>query len=130
MKNAVDFKNIHLASSAIIVISVGFIYGAAPHIILPEIFGFTVEDLELKNIFRAIMGLYFLFGIYWIIGVWKQSYWHGATISNIIFMGGLAMGRFISTILDGWSPQYGIGMILELIYMFWGLYNIKKYSKS
>jgi len=40
-------------------------------------------------------------------------------------MGGLAAGRLISTILDGVSPQYTLGMILELLMMGWGIYNLK-----
>jgi len=79
MKNSLYHKNLHLASSAIIVISAGLIYGASPSNILPEIFGFEVEDLELKNIFRAIMGLYLSLGAYWIISVRKSEYWKGAT---------------------------------------------------
>ncbi|NER16692.1 DUF4345 domain-containing protein [Spongiivirga citrea] len=128
MKNPLEYKNLHLVSSAIIVISVGLIYGVSPSTILPKIFGFTVDDLELKNIFRAIMGLYFALGIYWIVGARNTKYWKGTTITNIVFMGGLVFGRLISTIIDGWSPQYGVGMILEMIYMFWGIYNINKYE--
>lgn len=121
-------KNLHLTLSAIIVISVAFVYGANPSVILPYFFDFTVENLELKNIFRAIMGMYLAFGIFWIYAVKNESYWKMATISNILFMGGLATGRFISLMLDGWSDQYGIGMMLEFLMLFWGIYNLKKYT--
>lgn len=121
-------KNLHLTLSAIIVISVAFVYGANPSVILPYFFDFTVENLELKNIFRAIMGLYLAFGGFWLYAVKNESYWKMATISNILFMGGLATGRFISLMLDGWSDQYGIGMMLEFLMLFWGIYNLKKYT--
>ncbi len=120
-----SIKNLHLGLSATIVFVVALIYGANPNKILPLIFEFNVENLELKNIFRAIMGLYMGFAIYWVIGIKKTEYWKRATISNIIFMGGLAFGRLVSTIFDGISIQYSIGLILELIVMIWGIYNLK-----
>lgn len=123
------FKNLHLAMSAIIVISVGFIYGLNPSGILPKIFGFQVEDLELKNIFRAIMGLYLATGLFWVMGAINPVHWRTATITNIIFMGGLAFGRLISTLFDGISPQYTTGMILEAMFCAWGLYNLKKFQR-
>ncbi|MGA9238097.1 MAG: DUF4345 family protein, partial [Robiginitalea sp.] len=52
-------------------------------------------------------------------------YWRSATISNILFMGGLGAGRLISLLLDGVSPQYTLGMILEFLMMGWGIYNLK-----
>ena len=74
------------------------------------------------------MGLYLGFAIYWIIGVLKPHHWKNATLSNIVFMGGLSFGRILSTILDGISIQYSIGLFLELMVMFWGMYNLKKYN--
>jgi len=101
------------------------VYGANPGKLLPLIFDFQVENLELKNIFRAVMGLYLAFGAYWFLGVRQPVYWRSATISNILFMGGLGAGRLISLLLDGVSPQYTLGMILELLMMGWGIYNLK-----
>jgi NhaP-type Na+/H+ or K+/H+ antiporter len=120
-------KNVQLGLSAIIVFSVAIIYGGNPSKILPFFFDFEVQNLELKNIFRAIMGLYMGFAIYWVIGISKKTHWKSATISNIIFMGGLAFGRLISTIFDGISNQYTIGMLLEFGMMGWGVYNLKKH---
>ncbi|MFD0861472.1 DUF4345 domain-containing protein [Sungkyunkwania multivorans] len=119
-------KNLHLGISAAIVLGVSLIYGANPNKILPMFFEFRVDNLELKNIFRAVMGLYIGFAVYWIIGIRRSEYWRSATISNVIFMGGLAFGRLLSTIVDGVSTQYTIGLILEFIMMFWGLYNLKE----
>ncbi|RMB60893.1 DUF4345 domain-containing protein [Dokdonia sinensis] len=121
-------KNLHLALSAFIVICMAFVYGAHPSVILPYIFGFEVQNLELKNIFRAVMGIYLAFGGYWVYGILKPNHWRSATIVNILFMGGLAVGRLISTILDGWSPQYGVGMIAEAVMIFLGIYNLKRYK--
>ncbi|MEL7121557.1 MAG: DUF4345 domain-containing protein [Bacteroidota bacterium] len=121
-------KSLHLAISAIIIAGVALIYGFNPSKILPLLFEFKAENLELKNIFRAMMGMYLGFAIYWSIGVLKSDHWKSATISNVIFMGGLAFGRLVSTIFDGISNQFIIGLILELLLMFWGIYNLRKYE--
>ncbi|MEO0572624.1 MAG: DUF4345 domain-containing protein [Bacteroidota bacterium] len=122
-------KNTHLVLSAAIVFLAALIYGADPTQILPFIFDFEVQSLELKNIFRAIMGLYIAFALYWIVGIRYPERWKGATISNVVFMGGLASGRLISLLLDGISTQYSIGMLLEFGMLFWGMYNLKKFPQ-
>lgn len=118
-------KWLHLAFSASIVLIMAFVYGAHPSAVLPAIFGFEVQDLELKNIFRAIMGIYLSFGIYWFYAIWNPNHWQIATGVNILFMGGLVFGRLVSTLIDGWSPQYGSGMIGEAVLMCWGIWNLK-----
>ena len=118
-------KNAHLLVSAIIVIAAAFIYGLHPEKILPLFFGFKVEVLELINIFRAVMGLYLAFAGYWFLGVLNKCHWKNATITNVLFMGGLVFGRVLSTIFDGISLKYRIGLIGELILLLWGIYNLK-----
>jgi hypothetical protein len=122
-------KNLQLSLSATIVFSVSLIYGGNPSKILPFFFDFEIQNLELQNIFRGIMGLYIGFASYWIIGILKVEHWKGATISNIIFMGGLAFGRLVSLMFDGVSTQYSIGMLLEFVMMCWGIYNLKKVTQ-
>ncbi|MEM8928140.1 MAG: DUF4345 domain-containing protein [Bacteroidota bacterium] len=119
-------KNIHLGLSAIIVFLAALIYGAHPSKILPFFFDFDVQNLELKNIFRAIMGLYIGFALYWAVGTQNPKHWKGATISNVVFMGGLALGRLISLVLDGVSLPYSVGMLLEFCMCYWGIHNLKK----
>ncbi len=129
--SAIKFtKKLHLGLSSFIVITVGIIYGANPTSILPYVFGFEVESLELKNIFRAIMGLYLAIGVFWIVGFVKPKYWHTATLANILFMGGLAFGRIVSTVFDGVSSQFTIGLVLELFFMVWGIYNLNTSVKE
>ena len=119
-------KNAHLLVSAIIVVAAAFIYGLNPEKILPVFLGFNVEVLELKNIFRAVMGLYLAFAGYWFFGVLNRYHWKNATITNVLFMGGLVFGRVISTVFDGISLKYSIGLIGELILFLWGVYNLRK----
>lgn len=42
----------------------------------------------------------------------------------------LFFGRLISTVLDGFSSQYFIGLLLELSLMILGVYNLKEYSSK
>jgi len=123
------YKNLHLILSAIIVLSVSIVYGGNPSVFLLQVFGFEVHALELKNILRAVMGLYIAFGSFWVVGVLKPHYWHAATLCNILFMGGLSFGRIISTLFDGVSPQFTVALVLEILFFFWGIYNLKLYSK-
>ena len=121
------WRRVHLFSSAVVVIGVGVIYGLHPTYVLPKIFDFILpQSIDLLNIFRAMMGLYIGFAIFWLVGVYNKSFWRSATISNIIFMGGLAIGRIISFILDGTSFNFLIGFVLEVLFCSWGIYNLRK----
>ena len=42
-------------------------------------------------------------------------------------MGGLALGRIISILFDGIpSLPFSIGTVAEILFMFWGIRNLKK----
>ncbi len=117
-------KNLQLGISATVVILEGLTYGFNPGSALETLFGIGVLDLELQHIFKAIMGLYLAFGIFWILGILKPHYWKAATLSNVFFMGGIAFGRGVSQLLDGFSLPFFIAMLLEVFMMFWGLHNL------
>lgn len=108
----------------------GLVYGINPSYVMPLTLNFEVETLALKNIFRAIMGIYMGLGIFWLLGAFRPTLWKPATLSNVLFMGGIASGRFISLGLDGFHLTFFIAMILELIFMIWGFYNLKVYNSS
>ena len=117
-------KNLQLGISAIVVIIAGLVYGFNPDAVLAALIGIDLRDLELKHIFKGIMGLYLAFGIFWIYGIFRPPLWKAATLSNVFFMGGIAFGRGVSLLLDGFSIHFAIAMILELFMMFWGLHNL------
>ena len=125
MKNP---KNLNLLLSGVIVIIAGIVYGGHPTYIMPELLGFEVVDLELKNMLRAIMGIYMGVGLFWVLGSLKPKLWYAATLCNVLFMGGISFGRIVSTLFDGVSPLFTPALILELLFFGWGLYNLKKYS--
>jgi hypothetical protein len=95
----------------------------------PLLFDFKVDTINLANIFRAMMGLYLGMSVIWIMGIIKSKLWVTATITNITFMGGLALGRLVSLALDGVPGIYLlIGFILESALAIWGLKNLKKFG--
>jgi len=124
-------KNLHLAISIIIITIISLTYGLFPNIILPNLFDFKVESTDLKQVFRAMMGLYLGMVILWVTGIFKPLYWRTATISNVFFMVGLASGRIISLMIDGVpSISFLVGLGLELTLAFWGITNLNKYRAS
>lgn len=125
MKNVV--KYLHLTIAAIVILIVALIYGSNPQTILPQFFDFSVTSVDLKNIFRSQMFLYFAFAGYWVYGILRFNHWKSATLSNVLFMGSLAIGRLFSFYMDGFSLPYFKGFLLELCFALWGIYNLKKY---
>ena len=127
----ISYRNLHLGITALVIGFVGLSYGLCPGKILPLLFDFKVESVDLRHVFRAVMGLYLAFASYWIIGIFKIEHWQHATISNIFFMGGLAFGRIVSIIVDGIpSTAFLTGTILEIMFMLWGIFNLKIESKT
>lgn len=126
----IQIRNLHLGIASLIITLVGLSYGLCPSLVLPLLFDFKVKSVDLSHVFRAMMGLYLGFASYWIIGVFRINYWRGATLSNIIFMGGLAFGRIVSILVDGIpSVLFLIGTIIEILFMLWGMNNLRIWSK-
>ena len=122
-------KNLHLTVSILLIIPIALAYGLYPQVILPFLFDFKVDTINLAGIFRAMMGLYLGMSVIWIMGIIRSKFWVTATITNITFMGGLMLGRLVSLVLDGVPGIYFlIGFVLELVLALWGLKNLKKYS--
>lgn len=123
--------NLHLGIGSITICIVGLSYGLWPEKVLPFLFDFKVESVDLNHVFRAMMGLYLGFATYWIIGIFKEEHWRGATLSSIVFMGGLAIGRMVSILIDGIpSVVFLIGTVVEILFMLWGINNLRIWSKS
>ncbi len=104
-------------------------YGLMPNGLLENLFHFKIEGIDLSGIFRALMGLYIAMTIFWIVGIIRSEYWTAATISNVFFMSGLAVGRIVSLLLDG-IPSYSFlaGLIVEILLAVWGIINLRKYK--
>ncbi|MFT3676804.1 MAG: DUF4345 domain-containing protein [Chitinophagaceae bacterium] len=125
----INRKNLHLTISAILITIISLAYGLFPNSILPKLFDFNVGSTDLKNVFRATMGLYLGMVVLWVIGILKPLHWKIATTSNVFFMIGLAAGRIISLVIDGLpSVLFSVGLVAELILALWGIRNLNKYK--
>ncbi len=131
MKTRFTFlKNLHLLISVSIVMPFSFVYGLSPAEILPQYFDFTVETTDLKNVFRAIMGLYLAISALWLLGMLKPTLWKTATLVNILFMLGLAFGRLLSLVLDGTPSQtFVTALFLELALGLYGVIQFRNYKE-
>lgn len=116
----------HLLTSSTVILIVALLYGVVPGTTLPYLFNFEANSTELRNVFRATMGLYLGFAGYWLYAVIHPAHRRNATLSCIIFMGGLAVGRVISTVADGFSAPFTFGLLLEIFFLAWGIRNLQK----
>ncbi|CAN5558842.1 hypothetical protein BH10BAC2_BH10BAC2_32940 [soil metagenome] len=122
-------KSIHLIISSIVVVPIALVYGTGSDTLFPILFDFKADTTDLHNIFRAIMCLYIGMVIIWVVGIFKARFWEVATISNIVFMGSLAIGRLISFMIDGiGSPILIIGFCVEILLAITSYYNWRKYA--
>nr|WP_315144269.1 DUF4345 domain-containing protein [uncultured Flavobacterium sp.] len=114
-------KKLHLIISAAIVVPVGLIYGVKPDFL----FEVSLQSPDEFSIFKAIMGLYLGFSFFWILGIFQKQFWKAATISNMIFMLGLAFGRLVSMFLDGLpSTVFLLGTVGELVLGVYAYYQL------
>jgi hypothetical protein len=103
-------------------------YGAAPGASLPYLFGLEVESLNLTHIFRAVMGLYLALVGFWLAGAFSPSLTVPALWSLVIFMFGLAGGRVLSLLLDGF-PHWLLFAYL-LVEIAFGVMGVKLLRSS
>ena len=124
-------KNIHLIISVLVVIPAALFYGLFPDKTLPVLLDFEVHSTDLKNVFRAIMGLYLTFSGFWVVGIVNSKFWKAATLSNGLFMCGLSMGRLVGLIIDGKASElFFFGFFGEVILGAFAFYQFKKFSHS
>jgi uncharacterized membrane protein len=127
MKRSDALKNTHLVISSFVVLPISLIYGFAPEFF----FKLTVNTVDEQNILKAIMGIYIAFAVLWVLGISKPKFWKIATVSNFIFMFGLAFGRIVSMILDGIpSLLLLLGVFGELILGCYGVYIYQYYQNK
>ncbi|WP_295337750.1 DUF4345 domain-containing protein [Flavobacterium sp.] len=116
-------QNLHLYISIPVVAAAALIYGFQPDFL----FEMSTQTTDENNIYKAIMGLYLCFAAFWFIGLKQSSYWKAATISNMLFMLGLGLGRLISFATDGRpSVVLLLGTIGELTLAVYAYGQLKK----
>ena len=115
--------NLHLYISIPVVIAAALVYGFQPDFL----FEMSSQTTDESNIYKAIMGLYLCFAAFWCIGLKQTSYWKAATISNMLFMLGLGLGRLISFAVDGMpSPVLLFGTVGELTLAVYAYLQLQK----
>lgn len=90
-----------LLVSSIGLLPIALAYGLYPKFTVKKLYGIEVRSTNLVNIFRAIMGLYLAFIIYWMLAFWGFVDTKAALGALTTFMLGLAFGRTVSWCVDG-----------------------------
>ena len=94
-------ESIFLLVAAVGLTPIALAYGLAPAITVPMLYGVEIDSINVTHIFRAVMGLYLAMVIFWILGAIQEPLRFAALCSVVVFMGGLAMGRILSLLVDG-----------------------------
>ena len=125
MAKIFKISNLHLSISIFIVISIAFIYGFRPNLL----FDVFINSIDERNIFKAMMGLYIGFALFWIFGIFNNKHWKTATISNIIFMFGLGFGRIVSMLYDGIPCLlFVLGTVGEIALGIYAVFQLKSFK--
>ncbi len=108
-----NIRQILLFVAAIGLLPIAFSYGLMPQISINYLFGISVTEINDTHIFRAVMGLYVAFSLFWFAGALKKQLRQAALYSLVVFMLGLATGRFLSVLIDG-VPHWLLVVYLAL----------------
>lgn len=108
-----NIRSLFLVVTAVGLTPIALGYGAAPERSLAFLFDIPVESTELAHIFRAVMGLYLALVVFWLAGAIKPKLTQAALWSLVVFMFGLAAGRALSLVLDGF-PHWLLFVYLVL----------------
>ena len=108
-------ESFFLIFSAVGVFTVALAYGAHPSFSLPLLYNIEITSNNLSNVFRAVMGLYVAFNIFWVIGALSLPLRLSALWSRFVFYTGAGAGRVLSIVLDG-TPDviFMLYLILEI----------------
>ena len=112
-----NYRKTYLWVSAVGLIPVALSYGLIPELSMNWLFGITVDVPNEANILRGIMGLYLAMVSMWIIGATNERYEHAAIMSEVFFMSGLALGRMLSVLIDGWPHWLLAGYIVVEVFL-------------
>lgn len=97
-------------------VPVALSYGVVPEISLPLLYGFSDPDLPTQHILRALMGLYLGMICFWLAGVLRPNLRIAALWNVFVFVTGIALGRVLSLVLDGWpGPLLIFYLIAEIV---------------
>ncbi|AXT27669.1 DUF4345 domain-containing protein [Ruegeria sp. AD91A] len=90
-----------LLLAAVGLVPIALSYGLVPGRSVPFLLGFPVEGTNQSHVFRAIMGLYLTNAVFWLVATVKPELQRPALWVLLLFMSGLAAGRLLSILIDG-----------------------------
>jgi uncharacterized membrane protein len=95
-------KKIVLGSAGLGIAVIGLIYLLAPHLLL-DVYGVDIQSPSEANLFRSGSGsLFIAMAILFCLGASNTRYTRTSLITLFTFMSGLAVGRLVSIVADGW----------------------------
>ena len=104
-------------------------YGLEADVLLSKLIQVQTEPVDLRNILKALMFLYFGIAFIWVLGIVRPDFWKFATILVIVFMGCLALGRVFSWILDGRPSLFlTLGLFGELVLCLFSFRQYRLYG--
>jgi hypothetical protein len=122
-----NIRQVFLIVAAIGLVPIALSYGFAPERSLSYLFQISASDINSTHIFRAIMGLYLALVLFWLFGAIKSELRQAALYSLVIFMLGLALGRLLSIVLDGFPhPLLTTYLVLELLFGIGGIIMLRQ----
>ncbi len=126
-KPAVSIKKYYLILAALVTCAIGSVYGMYPEWFARHLLGMSAVDLNFIHVLRAFMGLYFAFALFWFLSAFSARHRNTAVLTTAVLIGGLAAGRTVSIILDGWPANLltfytGAEVVLALVAL--GIYRL------
>jgi len=122
-----NYRKAYLWVSAIGLIPIALSYGVVPELSLNWLFGISIELPNETHIFRGVMGLYLALVMLWILGATNENFEHAAILSEVFFMSGLAVGRILSLLVDGWPHWLLVNyLVLEAIMAVAGIILLRQ----
>lgn len=117
----------YLLNSAFGLLFVALAYGAVPQLSLPLLSDIDVASVDLTHVFRALMSVYIGILLLWVLGAFNLRYTRTAIITEIAFMGSLALGRTFSLIIDGIpSGFFVLCLVAEAVMALAGMVILKR----
>lgn len=109
-------QRLFLMAMGIGLVPIALSYGAVPEKSLPLLYGIADPDLPTRHVFRAVMGLYLGMICFWLAGALRPNLRIAALWTVFVFVTGIALGRALSLILDGWpGPVLLFYLLAEIV---------------
>ncbi|MEU6228008.1 DUF4345 domain-containing protein [Streptomyces sp. NPDC047042] len=112
-----NLKKLVLGSAGLGIAVIGLVYLLAPHLLL-DVYGVDIQSPSEANIFRSGSGsLFVALAILFFLGAANTRYTRTSLVTLFTFMSGLAVGRLVSFVADGWPHAVLIAVfVVEAFY--------------